>query len=123
MQGTELDHRPDYGRAVPVLIQGPGACLPLVPAQGGLEFLAEPVQGSRAGHDCQTSPHSPHSSTYPSARSPVVMRISLMVSVLPQAGQAAGAGAEAVKSATVAYPSLPMQSAQSQYPEVVDHPG
>ena len=45
------------------------------------------------------------------------MRVSLKLSVLPQDGQAT-AGIEAVKSATVAYPSSPMQSAQRQYPEV-----
>src|SRR5205823_11416599 len=52
-------------------------------------------------HDCQTSPQSPHSSAYSSARSPVVMRVSLMFSVFPHAGQAT-AESEAVKSATVA---------------------
>ena len=41
-----------------------------------------------------------------------------MSSVLPQAGQAAMAASWAVKSATVANPSSPMQSAQRQYPEV-----
>jgi hypothetical protein len=41
-----------------------------------------------------------------------------MVSVLPQAGQAVTAASWAVKSATVANPVSPMQSAQRQYPEV-----
>jgi hypothetical protein len=46
------------------------------------------------------------------------MRVSLMVSVLPQAGQASTVNVWALKSATVANPVSPMQSAQRQYPEV-----
>src|SRR5258705_11423886 len=97
-------------------MDGRGACWPLVPAQGGLEFLAEPLQGGPGVHCCQASPQSPHSSAYSSARS-VVMRISLRLSVLPQAGQVV-TGIEAVKSATAAKPSSPMQSAQRQYPDI-----
>ena len=46
------------------------------------------------------------------------MRVSLMLSVLPQAGQVSIVTSWAVKSATVANPVSPMQSAQRQYPEV-----
>ena len=54
-----------------------------------LELGVEPVEGGAGGHGCQTSPQSPHSSAYSSVRSLVVMRVSLMVSVLPQDGQVA----------------------------------
>ena len=94
----EPDHRPDPPgrRAGGRVVLGAG---------GGLE----PFQGGYGcgcgGHGCHTSPQSPHSSAYPSVRSPVVTRISLMVSALPQAGQAGIAASWAVKSATVANPS------------------
>ena len=46
--------------------------------------------------------------------SPVVMRVSLRLSVLPQAGQVSPLHIRAVKSATVTNPVSPVQSAQRQ---------
>ena len=65
------------------------ARLPLVPARACSKWRPSHSRAGGGGHGCQTSPQSPHSSAYPSVRSPVVMRVSLMVSVLPQAGQVA----------------------------------
>src|SRR5262249_1288613 len=92
-------------------------CFRVVDDDDGLVDLGGQAHQSDL-HDRHTSPQSPHSSACSSLRSRVFRWVSLMVSVLPQAGQAVMAASWAVKSATVANPSLPMHSAQRQYPEV-----